>query len=327
MAKGAAKPKTAGKPLAHMARPEAVPSLPRAAEVTELFDKLVRLVSEYAKAMGRNITEDLAKIAVRIPVAEVDEFGMEADYRSRAKPLMDFLYDEYFRVEAIGLDEVPGDGRVCLVSNHSGLLPYDALMIGHAIEQHHPSRRLVRALVDDLFMVTPWFSKMFSRLGLVRACQENAERLLQQDNVVAVFPEGIKGIGKLYRHRYQLQRFGRGGFIKLAFKTNTPIIPTAVMGAEEIHPMVGRVTWLAEYLGIPYVPVTPTFPWLGPLGALPLPSKWRIRLGEPIDLVAQYGPRGHEDRVLVNKLTEQVRSTIQGLVDDCLSRRSSVLFG
>jgi 1-acyl-sn-glycerol-3-phosphate acyltransferase len=166
-----------------------------------------------------------------------------------------------------------------------------------------------------------------NRIGCVRACQENAERLLQQDRVVAVFPEGIQGIGKLYQNRYQLQRFGRGGFIKLALKNRTPIIPTAVVGAEEIHPMLTKVTWLAKYLGIPFVPVTPTFPWLGPLGLVPLPSKWIIRFGEPIDLSADHEPEAHQDRLLVSRLTEQVRSRIQGMVDEILAARRSVIFG
>ncbi len=164
-------------------------------------------------------------------------------------------------------------------------------------------------------------------IGCVRACQENAERLLEEDKVVTVFPEGIKGIGKRYSKRYQLQRFGRGGFIKLALKTGAPIIPAAVIGAEEIYPMLTKVTWLAKYVGIPYVPITPTFPWFGPLGALPLPSKWTIRFGEPMDLVGRHGVEAHQDRILVNKLTEQVRSTIQSMVDDTLSARRSIIFG
>ncbi len=144
---------------------------------------------------------------------------------------------------------------------------------------------------------------------------------------MAVFPEGIKGIGKLYAERYQLQRFGRGGFIKLALKCDAPIVPAAVVGAEEIHPMVTKITWLAKSVGIPYLPITPTFPWLGPIGLLPLPSKWFIAFGEPIYFNAEYGAEGANDRILVNKLAEEVRRRIQTMIDDLLKTRKSVLFG
>jgi len=161
----------------------------------------------------------------------------------------------------------------------------------------------------------------------VRACPENAERLLTQDQLVAVFPEGIKGIGKLFKERYQLQRFGRGGFIKLALKCDAPIIPTAVVGAEEINPMVGKITWLAKSFGIPYIPVTPTFPFLGVVGLVPLPTKWFIAFGEPLYFNAEYGSDGANDRILVNKLAEQVRARIQEMLDGLLKQRKSILFG
>jgi len=257
----------------------------------------------------------------------VDDFGLDGVFADRWRPLFEFLYRQYWRVETAGMENVPDQGRALLVSNHSGALPYDGAMIMYAVRYDHPAHRDVRPLVEDLVFHFPYLGMFLNRIGCVRACQGNAERLLQQDRIAAVFPEGIKGISKLYRHRYQLQRFGRGGFIKLAFKTRTPIIPTSVVGAEEIHPMLTKVTWLAKYIGIPFIPITPTFPWLGPLGVLPFPSKWRIRFGEPIDLCAKYGPDAYKDRILVNKLTEQVRSTIQTMVDECLSTRRSVVFG
>jgi 1-acyl-sn-glycerol-3-phosphate acyltransferase len=181
--------------------------------------------------------------------------------------------------------------------------------------------------VEDFVFHFPFLGVALNRIGCVRACQENAERLLHNEQLVAVFPEGIKGIGKLYRHRYQLQRFGRGGFIRLAIKTNTPIIPTAVIGAEEVHPMLTKITWLAKYMGIPYIPITPTFPWFGPLGALPLPTKWTIRFGEPLDFAGLYGTDADHDRILVSRLSEQVRSNIQSMVDETLIGRHSIIFG
>ena len=257
----------------------------------------------------------------------VDDFGLDPVYAERWGKLLEFLYHSYFRVEAVGMDNLPDHGRALIVSNHSGTLPLDGAMIMYAVRFCHPAHRDVRPLVEDFVFHFPFLGMTMNRIGCVRACQENAERLLEGDQVVAVFPEGIKGIGKRYRERYQLQRFGRGGFVKLALKSGAPIIPAAVIGAEEAYPMLTKVTWLAKYLGIPYIPITPTFPWLGPAGALPLPSKWTIRFGEPMDLVGKHGTDAHNDRILVNRLTEQVRSTIQTMVDDTLSSRRSIIFG
>jgi 1-acyl-sn-glycerol-3-phosphate acyltransferase len=197
----------------------------------------------------------------------------------------------------------------------------------HAVRSEHSARRDVRPLVENFVFHFPYLGTFINRIGGVRACQENARRLLDDDQAVAVFPEGIKGIGKLYKERYQLQRFGRGGFIKLALRARSPIVPVAIVGAEEIHPMLGRITWFSKTAGIPYVPVTPTFPFLGPLGVLPLPSKWTLLFGEPIDFAEQYGPEAADDRILVNKLAEQVRQTIQDMIDRGLAERQSVLFG
>src|SRR6185503_4554596 len=165
-----------------------------------------------------------------------------------------------------------------------------------------------------------------NRIGAVRACQENAERLLYQDSLVAVFPEGVKGIGKLYRDRYRLQRFGRGGFIKLCLRTKTPIIPVAVVGGEETSPMLLRVELFAKALGLPYIPVTPTFPLLGPLGLAPAPTKWKISFGDVIELDG-YGPEAAEDEILVGRLAERVRATIQAMLDRSVGERRSVWFG
>jgi 1-acyl-sn-glycerol-3-phosphate acyltransferase len=257
----------------------------------------------------------------------VDEFGRDPVYASRIEPLLDFLYRQYFRVSAHGLDRVPASGRGLIVANHSGALPYDGAILMHALRTEHPAGREVRPLVEDFVFHFPYLGTFINRIGGVRACQENAERLLDGDQLVAVFPEGIKGIGKSFKNRYQLQRFGRGGFIKLALRTRAPIIPVAIVGAEEIHPMLLKVTWFAKTLGIPYVPITPTFPWLGPFGAIPLPSKWSLHFGEPLDLTGELGPEAAEDRILVNRLAETVRTQIQALIDGALAERRSVFFG
>ncbi|MGE0551153.1 MAG: lysophospholipid acyltransferase family protein [Kofleriaceae bacterium] len=255
----------------------------------------------------------------------VDDFGRDPLATARWEWLFEFLYSRWFRVETFGLEHVPSRGRALLVANHAGTLPYDSAMVMHAVRRDHPSRRDVRPLVEDAVFHLPFLGPIMNRIGGVRADPENAERLLAKDELVAVFPEGEKGMGKLWKDRYRLQRFGRGGFVKLALRTGAPIIPVAVVGAEEAAPMLGKVTWFAKNIGIPWIPVTPTFPWLGPAGLLPLPSKWYVEFGAPIDLgkSAKLGPSAADDRLLVNRLADQIRTQIQSMVEGLLSRRRS----
>jgi len=264
----------------------------------------------------------LGEVGMRFRAEEVDPFGFDPVYWDKVEPVFEFLFDNYFRVELSGTENVPAKDRVLLVANHSGTLPYDGAMLKVAIENRHPSARPVRFLVEDFVFHFPFLGAFMNRIGGVRACQDNARRLLENEQLVVVFPEGVKGIGKLFKHRYQLQRFGRGGFIKLALRTNSPIIPVAVVGAEEIHPMLARLGWLARTLKLPYIPVTPTFPFLGPLGALPLPSKWLIEFGKPLPL-SQYTAADADDALKVMQLSEKVRSTIQQMVDELLKKRES----
>ena len=266
--------------------------------------------------------EKLGKVGMKFRAEEVDPFGFDPVYWEKVEPIFEFLFDNYFRVELFGLENVPEKDRALLVANHSGTLPYDGAMLKVAIENRHMSGRAVRFLVEDFVFHFPFLGSFMNRIGGVRACQDNARRLLENEQLVVVFPEGVKGIGKLFKHRYQLQRFGRGGFIKLALRTNSPIVPVAVVGAEEIHPMLAKLGWLARTLKLPYIPVTPTFPFLGPLGAVPLPSKWLIEFGKPMSL-GQYTPEDADDALKVMQLSEKVRSTIQQMVDDLLKRRES----
>jgi 1-acyl-sn-glycerol-3-phosphate acyltransferase len=253
----------------------------------------------------------------------VDDFGRDPRATARWEWLFEFLYSKWFRVEAFGLSNIPARGRALLVANHAGSLPYDSAMVMHAVRRDHPARRDVRPLVEDTVFHLPFLGPIMNRIGGVRADPENAERLLLKDELVAVFPEGEKGMGKLWRDRYRLQRFGRGGFVKLALRTNAPIIPVAVVGAEEAAPMLGKVTWFAKNIGIPWIPVTPTFPWLGPAGLLPLPSKWFVQFGTPIDLGKAYGAAAAEDRLLVNRLADQIRTQIQTMIEELLGKRRS----
>jgi 1-acyl-sn-glycerol-3-phosphate acyltransferase len=266
------------------------------------------------------------RLGMRNRSEEVDDFGYDPVYAQKIQPLFDFLYERYFRVTVEGVQNVPSQGRCLLVANHSGTLPYDGVMMKVAVKREHPGRRDVRWLAEDFIFHFPFLGSISNRIGAVRACQENAERLLRKEALVAVFPEGVKGIGKLFKERYQLQRFGRGGFIKLCLRTKTPIVPVAVIGAEEANPMIARFEYLSKAMGLPYIPVTPTFPLLGPLGLVPAPTKWKIVFGEKIEF-DEHGAEAADDEILVGRLAERVRGTIQGMLDRGVGERRSVFFG
>jgi 1-acyl-sn-glycerol-3-phosphate acyltransferase len=257
---------------------------------------------------------------------EVDEFGYDPKFSEALEPFFEFLYTLWWRVETTGIENVPGEGPALMVANHSGVLPWDGLMIKVALKQEHPSRRPCRMLALDMFALLPILAPLLSRTGAVRASQENGARLLEKGELVGVFPEGVKGVGKLYRNRYRLARFGRGGFVRLALRTRAPIVPCAVVGAEEIYPVLARADFVGRPFGLPYFPLTPTFPWLGLLGVVPLPTKWTLDFADPIPTAA-YGPEAAEDPILVNRLSQQVRSTLQRMVDGRLARRRSVFLG
>ena len=262
------------------------------------------------------------RVAMRNRSEEVDDFGLDRSYEQRARPALEALYRRWFRVQAHGLSNVPSAGRALLVGNHAGALPWDGLMLQTAIRLEHPAHREVRWLAEDFVAHSPFLGAITNRLGAVRACPENAERLLAEEKLVAVFPEGEKGLGKPWANRYEIQRFGRGGFVKLALRTRTPIIPVAIVGSEETHPTLLRTDRLARLLGVPFLPITPTFPFLGPLGLVPLPSRWVLRFGKPIEL-GEEPERTQHDPVRVQHLTEEIRSAVQALVKRALEDRPS----
>ena len=251
-----------------------------------------------------------------------DEWGFDEEFAEALYPFFEFLYDRWWRVRATGAHNVPGHGRALLVANHAGVLPWDATMISVALMREHPLPRYPRFLVLNWAWELPWMSVVMRKVGGVAASPYNARRLLEQDHLVAVFPEGVKGTGKDFRDRYRLQRFGRGGFVETALSTGAPIVPVAVVGSEEIYPKIGEAPLLARLTGAPYFPITPTFPLLGPLGAVPLPSRWRIEFCEPLDTAA-YGPDAAGDRALALEISEQVRGTIQQKLYENLVRRGS----
>jgi 1-acyl-sn-glycerol-3-phosphate acyltransferase len=252
-----------------------------------------------------------------------DEWGFDEEFAEAVYPFFEFLYDHWWRVQVAGVEHVPSHGRGLIVSNHSGsVFPFDATMIAGAIMKEHPLPRWTRPMVLNWAFELPFLSFFMRKVGGVPASPFNATRLLEQDEVVMVFPEGVKGTGKPFKERYRLQRFGRGGFVEVALRTGSPIIPTAVVGAEEIYPKLGDSPTLAKVLGAPFAPITPTLPWLGPLGLIPLPSKWRIEFAEPIDL-SEYPADAAEDRALMFEISERVRETIQEQLYQALIRRGS----
>jgi 1-acyl-sn-glycerol-3-phosphate acyltransferase len=254
---------------------------------------------------------------------EVDDFGFDPQWTESFLSVFMVLYRDYWRVETTGIENVPATGRALLVSNHAGVLPWDGTMIKTAVFAEHPHPRHVRALVASLFMGMPMLSWFLRRTGQTVGHPDDTRRLLERDELVLVFPEGVRGTGKDFKDRYRLRRFGRGGFVATAIRAGAPIIPVSVVGSEEIYPMVADLAPLARFFGLPYFPITPTWPWLGPLGMIPLPSKWRIQFHAPIH-VEENPPEAADDNNLVMALADQVRDTIQQGIYDNLKRRRGV---
>ena len=250
-----------------------------------------------------------------------DEWGFDEQFAEAVYPLFELLYEVWWRVQATGVGNVPSHGRAILVANHAGsLFPFDAAMMTLALMKEHPLPRWPRFMVLDWAFALPFVATFMRRVGGIPASPHNAEALLRHDELVMAFPEGIKGTGKPFSQRYRLQRFGRGGFVEVALRTGAPIVPVAVVGSEEIYPKLAEAPGLARAIGAPFVPVTPTFPWLGPLGLVPLPSRWRVEFCDPIDL-GEHPPEAAQDRALVLDLSERVRETIQAKVYENLVKR------
>jgi 1-acyl-sn-glycerol-3-phosphate acyltransferase len=252
---------------------------------------------------------------------EADQFGFDPEFNSRVlMPIARVLYRRWFGVQMRGLAHVPGAGPALVVANHSGTLPVDAVMLQAGLHDEHPAHRSLRLLGADLVYEIPLLGPLARKGGHTRACPANAHVLLRSGEVVGVFPEGFKGIGKPFTDRYQLRRFGRGGFAVTAIRAGVPIIPCAIVGAEEIYPLLGNARPVAELLGLPYFPITPLFPWLGPIGAVPLPSKWIIEFCPPVP-TSGYGPGSEQDPAVIADLSGRVRGTIQRKLDDLLTER------
>jgi 1-acyl-sn-glycerol-3-phosphate acyltransferase len=255
----------------------------------------------------------------------IDEFGFDEDLTSNVlMPLLRPLHSHYWRVSSHGIENVPDVGGGLVVANHAGTLPADALIT--RLDILDQTGRHARELAADLVFRTPFIGEFARKTGATLASGDDADRLLASGELVAVWPEGFKGIGKPWKDRYKLQRFGRGGFVATALRAQVPIVPTAIVGSEEIYPMLYDLRLLARLLGFPYFPVVPqmfALPVLGPLALLPLPSKWIIEYGEPID-TTEYGPDAADDPMAVFDLTDQVRDRIQQMLYRNLMGRRSV---
>ena len=252
----------------------------------------------------------------------VDEYGFDQEISQRFfMAALRPIAEKWFRIEVRGAENIPATGGALVVSNHSGTIPVDGLMTMVSIHDH--TGRFLRPLGADLVFRMPIVSALARKGGATLACSEDAERMLTGGELVGVWPEGFKGIGKPYSQRYKLQRFGRGGFVSAALRTGVPIIPLSVVGAEEIYPLVGNIPSLARLLGMPYIPITPLFPLLGPLGLVPLPSKWLLEFGEPIR-TDEFDAGAADDPMLVFNVTDQVRETIQQTLYTLLMKRESV---
>ncbi|HEV2140157.1 MAG TPA: lysophospholipid acyltransferase family protein [Candidatus Dormibacteraeota bacterium] len=265
------------------------------------------------------------ELARRGPNYAVDDFGFDPEWTESFLTAFKALYRDYWRVEATGVENLPATGRALLVANHAGVLPWDGTMIKTAAFVEHPRPRHIRALVASQFMGMPALSWFLRRTGQAVGHPDDTRRLLERDELVLVFPEGTRGTGKSFKDRYRLRRFGRGGFVATAIRAQAPIIPISVIGSEEIYPMIADLRPVARLFGLPYFPITPFWPLLGPLGVIPLPSKWRIQFHAPIE-VAHLAPQAAEDQHLVMAMADKVRDVIQrGIYDNLKLRRGVFL--
>lgn len=283
----------------------------------EAPNELAQRISAIADFVSKRLTGDYS----------VDEFGFDPQFNNAlVLPLLRFFFQNWFRVEVSGIENLPKNGAGLLVANHAGTLPFDGLMLSVAVHDHHPNNRDLRLLAADMVFDMPMMGPIARKAGHTMASTVDAHRLLIGGELTAVFPEGYKGLGKPFKDRYKLQRFGRGGFVSAALRTKAPIIPCSIVGSEEIYPMIADVKLLARVLGLPYFPITPLFPLAGPVGLVPLPSKWHITFGEPIE-TADYDESAADDPMVTFDLTDQVRETIQQTLYQLLTKRRNMFLG
>jgi 1-acyl-sn-glycerol-3-phosphate acyltransferase len=306
----------------------------RATQRVDEDDRLA-LVEEDAPGTGAEVAqreeEDLRPYLAPIETErQVTDWGRSERVEGFFdRTLYDFYYNLWFRCEVEGIEHVPSQGGALLVSNHAGALPPDAPMIAKAIKEEHPHPRPLHLTMEHFFKGYPGLSMLLPKIGGVPAHPANVHRLLyDEQQLVLVFPEGRKGSEKLYKERYRLRRFGRGGFVEAAMRAGAPIVPVAVVGAEEAMPIFAHVTALQKLTGLIYFPITPTFPHLGLLGTLGyLPAKFKIRFLPPVPTDDLGEERPWEDQALVQTIAHDIRATIQDELLDMVAKRKSVWFG
>ncbi len=284
----------------------------------ELREAIARVLPAVRQRLASAV--DLVRLLER--PAHLDRFGMDARFAERLEPLVDLLYGAWWRVEVRDVERIPADGPAVVVANHGGAVPWDAFVLRHAVRRAHPARRDLRPLLDDRECALPVIGAAAIRSGAVRASAEAAEAILADGGVVGVFPEGSAAAVRPWRERYKIHRFGRGGFAKVALRAGAPIVPCAIVGSEEASPGIARAGWLADVLGIPLLSANASLR-VASAALLPLPSRWTLRFAEPID-VRPLGAAVASDPAAVNALAEQVRSTLQALLDEGIAARSSV---
>jgi 1-acyl-sn-glycerol-3-phosphate acyltransferase len=286
-----------------------------AEHVGPLRGRKPRDAGEFLEEWRESIEEAIGKRARGEAPGKDDH---DPDLVKAVMPLALPLYSLHWRCEVFGIENIPTEGPAILAANHSGTIPVDGAMLKIAVLKEHGRNPWL--LAADLAFRIPVFRDIIRIAGNARADRAETVALLRRGELIGVFPEGFKGIGKGFRKRYQLQRFGRGGFVEVAMEASAPIIPVAIIGGEEAYPMIANLKPLARRLGLPYFPITPTFPLLGPLGIIPLPSKWIIAFGEPIP-TAQHGPGAADDQQLVLEMADETRHAVQSLLTEYLPRR------
>ncbi len=279
--------------------------------------KLVKLL------LGEDEVRWLDRIQVRDLGFGYDLFGFEKETAALAFVFFRWVYKYWFRVESEGHQHIPRVGRCILAANHGGMLPWDASMacVDTIVRLHPP--RMLRAIVDAFVSDIPFVNVFFARIGQVIGARPNFRELLRNEELAIVFPEGTPAIGKSVRERYRLRPF-RVGFVELALSYQTPIVPVAFVGPDDQAPILFRLDALARPLGLPFLPITPTFPWLGPAGLLPYPVKYRIRYGEPFHFYREHPPEAARNPRIVEELAETVRVRVQEMVNEGLAKRTGV---
>jgi len=280
-------------------------------------------MSVAAKMLDASELDRIMNFPIKANEFGFDPFGLERESAILAYIFAKFIYEKWFRVESVGHENLPAKGAGIISPNHSGVLPIDAAMVSVDIFKKIEPPRLARMVVDYFAAYLPFVNNFMVRSGQIIGHRKNFQMLLEMGELLGVFPEGHKGTGKFYWERYKLRTFNVG-FVELSLLHKAPIIPTAIIGAEEQAPMIGDIKPIAKLLGFPYFPITPFFPWLGPLGMIPLPTKYYICYGEPFKLYEEYPPEAVNEPETMRTLADKVQLKVQEMLDELLKKRKTI---